>query len=186
MSSSSRCSAIDAGRRGLLLTAALLPWPALGQAVPPPELSGWRLHGQARMTYFGFAVYQIGLWARGESPVDVQNWHRQPLALALRYQRGLRGADIARRSLVEMRRQAEIDEAKAQRWLADMEQAFPDVKDGDRLSGILEPGQGLRFFFNGQLRREIADVEFARLFIGIWLSPQSSEPALRRDLLGRP
>jgi hypothetical protein len=85
-----------------------------------------------------------------------------------------------------MRRQAEIDESKARRWLADMEQAFPDVKDGDRLSGILEPGQGLRFFFNGQLRREIADMEFARLFIGIWLSPQSSEPALRRDLLGRP
>lgn len=30
---------------------------------------------------------------------------------------------------------------------------------------------------------EVADPEFARLFFGIWLSPNTSEPALRQALL---
>jgi len=60
---------------------------------------------------------------------------------------------------------------------------FPDVRDRDRLTGVQLPGQGARFFFNGTLRGELADAEFARLFFGIWLSPRTSEPALRAALL---
>ena len=30
---------------------------------------------------------------------------------------------------------------------------------------------------------EVADPEFARLFFGIWLSPNTSEPSLRQALL---
>ena len=45
------------------------------------------------------------------------------------------------------------------------------------------PGQSARFFFNGVLRGEVADAEFTRLFFGIWLSPNTSEPALRKQLL---
>ena len=102
----------------------------------------------------------------------------------MQYARSLVGREIAKRSLVEMRRQASIDEAKAQAWLAAMEAAFPDVKSGDRLTGQYEPGSGARFYFNGQLRQRIPDAEFARLFFGIWLSPKTSEPALRTQLLG--
>jgi hypothetical protein len=36
------------------------------------------------------------------------------------------------------------------------------------------------------LRGDIRDAEFARLFFGIWLSPRSSEPAMRQALLGTP
>ena len=87
-------------------------------------------------------------------------------------------------SLAEMRRQASISEAQGQAWLKAMEAAFPDVKDGDRLTGRYEPGSGAQFFFNGQPRQRIDDAQFARLFFGIWLSPQTSEPALREQLLG--
>ena len=51
--------------------------------------------------------------------------------------------------------------------------------------GLLLPGQGARFFFNGRASGELAEAEFARLFFGIWLSPRTSEPALREQLLGR-
>jgi len=33
-------------------------------------------------------------------------------------------------------------------------------------------------------RRDIADPEFARLFMGIWLSDRTSEPKMRQALLG--
>ena len=60
---------------------------------------------------------------------------------------------------------------------------FPDVKAGDRLTGVQQPGRAARFFFNGQFRGEVVDAEFTRLFFGIWLSPRTSEPALRAQLL---
>ncbi len=65
-----------------------------------------------------------------------------------------------------------------------MRRVFPDVEPGDRLLGVHRPGEGVAFFYNGQLRGEIRDPEFARLFFGIWLSPRSSEPAMRQALLG--
>ncbi|MCR5885008.1 chalcone isomerase family protein [Rhizobacter sp. J219] len=94
------------------------------------------------------------------------------------------GKRIAERSLVEMRKVGEVPDDKATAWLAAMEQAFPDVKAGDRITGLYRPTDGMRFFVNGKAGREVRDAAFARLFIGIWLSPRSSEPALRRALLG--
>ena len=146
-----------------------------------PELAGLQLRGQGRFRYFGLSIYDARLWSA--EPVDPARWAELPLTLELQYARSLVGREIAKRSLAEMRRQAAIDDARAQAWLQEMEAAFPDVKAGDRLSGQHEPGTGAIFFFNGQPRRRIADAQFARLFFGIWLSPQTSEPALREQLL---
>lgn len=147
-----------------------------------PELAGLQLRGQGRFRYFGLAIYDARLWSA--APVDAASWAAQPLTLELQYARTLSGREIAKRSLVEMRRQATITDTQAQAWLQEMAAAFPDVKEGDRLSGQHEPGTAAQFFFNGQSRRRVADAQFARLFFGIWLSPQTSEPALREQLLG--
>ena len=149
----------------------------------PPELSDWKPQGAATMRYFGLRIYEARLWAR-EAAVDAKNWAATPLALELTYARSLSGREIARRSLVEMRRQGEIAPANADKWLSEMEAAFPDVKEGDRISGVVaEPGAAIQFFINGKPGRKVADAAFARLFIGIWLAPQTSEPALRKALL---
>jgi hypothetical protein len=65
-----------------------------------------------------------------------------------------------------------------------MLRVFPDVRQGDRLVGLQRPGTGASFWINGRFQGEVRDVEFARRFFGIWLSPQTSEPAMRRALLG--
>lgn len=173
-------------RRPLLLAMpGLLALPAHAQRKRPAEVpEALRLQSEAQMRFFGLRIYDIRLWV--SEHVNADNWARQTLALELEYARSLSGREIAKRSLVEMRRQAEISEDKAQRWLAEMEAAFPDVKAGDRISGLFEPGRGVQFFVNSQPRRQIADGEFARLFSGIWLAPQSSEPGMREQLLKRP
>jgi hypothetical protein len=84
-----------------------------------------------------------------------------------------------------MRRSADITPAQAQRWLADMQAAFPDVNAGDRLTGLHSPGVGARFWLNGQPRADLRDAEFSRLFFGIWLAESTSEPELRSELLAR-
>ncbi len=161
--------------------AGLLCLPLMAVAASPPELGELRPQGRGQLRWWGLLIYHIRLWAR--ETVDAQNWAQQSLALELEYVRSLSGREIAKRSLAEMRRQAEIAETKAATWLAEMEAAFPDVQAGDRISGLYEPGRAVQFFVNGRPQRRIADAEFSRLFFGIWLAPQSSEPALRRQLL---
>ncbi len=171
-----------AGARGL---AAAPPTPA---EPPPPELADapggpFRLQGHGTLRFLGLAVYDARLWV-GPSGLDPARWAERPLALELAYARSLVGARIAERSLDEMRRQAEPTPPQAQAWLAAMSRLFPDVRASDRLTGQLLPGEGAAFFHNGGPRGELRDATFARLFFGIWLSPQTSEPALRERLLG--
>ena len=82
-----------------------------------------------------------------------------------------------------MRGLATIDPAQAERWLKAMSALFPDVQRGDRITGVHVPGAGARFYLNGQWLGEVADEAFSRLFFGIWLSPKTSQPGMRRTLI---
>ena len=171
------------------LASGLAQSPLASQAKPPPEVaSEWptaRLQGGGRMRFLGLRIYDARLWvASGGIGAADASWAGELFALELEYARELSGQKIADRSLVEMKRQGDISADTAQRWLATMIQLFPDVKPGDRITGVNLPGKGARFFVNGLLRGEAADAEFARRFFGIWLSPLGSEPALRKALLG--
>lgn len=167
--------------------AAWIP-AALAQADAPAwlraELPGALLVGQGRLTFFGLKVYDARLWA--VPAFDAVRFEQQPFALALTYLRGLKGPLIAERSLKEMRSLPGFDASRESAWLARMTELFPDVGDGDTLVGLHLPGVGARFTLNGQVRGQVDDALFARLFFGIWLSPKTSEPALRQALLGTP
>ena len=182
-----------AARRQLLtaLSGALLlantPLQAKGPA--PQELLGeWsaaHLQGQGRLRFMGLQVYDIRLWTT-EPGLPPDAWTRKPLALEIEYARELQGRRIAERSLEEMRRAGPIAGEAAERWLQAMLQFFPDVRPGDRITGVQRPDGVVRFFVNGQLRGEKRDADFARRFFGIWLAPVTSEPRLRAALLGLP
>ena len=168
----------------MLALACALPLGLAAQTALPelPELPNWVRRGQARMRFLGLSVYDIALW----SPAlpSVTDWASQPVALSLTYARSLKGRLIAERSLQEMRRQGELDAPSAERWLQAMQAGFPDVGDGDRLTGRHDPQAGAQFWFNGVLRAAVPEPEFSRRFFGIWLAPQTSEPGLRKQLLG--
>jgi Chalcone isomerase-like len=175
--------------------ATLLPT-AFTQAIAnnsttlPPELAaefpGARLQGHGRLRFLGLRVYDAKLWVGTQAITDnTANLTSLPFALELDYERNLKGKQVAARSLEEMKRQGDIPDDTAKRWLATMETLFPDIKKGDRLSALNVPGMGARFFMNGTLRGDVRDADFVRVFFGIWFSPKTSEPALREALLGR-
>ena len=156
------------------------------QTAPPPELAqalpGARLQGQQRFRVWGFEVYDARLWTL--PGFSATGYAQHALALELNYLRELKGQAIAERSLKEMRGVGSVPAELEPRWLAQMQQLLPDVRKGERLLGVQRPDEGAFFWFNGQPRGELRDAQFARLFFGIWLSPQTSEPALRQALLG--
>ena len=173
-------------RRTLMLAMAGLGAGARAQPALPAEvaaeLPGARLLGSGRMTYFGLHIYDARLWVTDTFNAD--NFAKLPLALELEYARTLVGKLIAERSLDEMKRVGGFSEEQGQRWLAAMTRVFPDVRKGNRLTGVHRPGESARFFLDGNPRGDVSDADFAGRFFGIWLSPQTSEPKLRAALLG--
>jgi hypothetical protein len=151
-----------------------------GQTAAAP-LSGARLAGQGVLRFLGFEIYRARLWVQPGFEAD--NYGAHPLALELTYHRDFSAEAIAKRSLEEMRRVGSFTPQQAMRWQQALQAALPDVKSGDRLLGIHQPGAGAVFRMGGRVVGEVSDAEFSRLFFGIWLSPQTSEPALRQQLI---
>jgi len=153
----------------------------------PPELRSSlpavTLAGQGQMSVWGFAVYRAALWVA--PGFDEAAYSQSAFALELTYQRDFAGADIAVRSLQEMRRQGTMGTEEEARWEAQMRALFPNVKAGDRITGVHQPGRGAEFWHNGRLLGAVPEPRFAQRFFGIWLAPQTSEPQLRLALLAQ-
>ena len=177
------------GAIGIVSTIALSPRLAWADKAPVELNQNWtqaQLAGEGELRFFGLHIYDSRLWIPvGTNPRTLSDdWTRQTLALEIEYARRFDGRDIAQRSIKEMKRQAQISDEASQRWMDLMTRVIPDVDRGDRITGIHMPGERTRFFHNGRYTGEIADADFTRLFFGIWLSPKTSEPALRAALLG--
>lgn len=160
---------------GLQAQASDLP---MGAATLLPKAA---VSGQGTMKVWGFEVYQATLWV---APGFTEAAYAQTgFALELVYLRDFKGSDIARRSIAEMRRQGPMRAEDETRWENQMRTLFPDVKTGDRITGVHLPGRGAVFWGNDRRLGAVEEPEFAQLFFGIWLAPQTSEPQLRRTLL---
>jgi len=137
------------------------------------------VQGQSRLTMYFFKVYDATLF----SPMG-QYQEEQPFALSLAYLRDLDGKDIAERSIDEMRDLGYRDTTMLAQWLVEMEIAFPDIKEGDVLTGVVDKQQHTTFYFNGQQRHTISDPLFTKAFFAIWLAEGTSQPRMRKALLG--
>lgn len=174
-------------RRHILLraigSAAALSTPWVGHTNPlQPHLNAPRLVGQGKFSYWGFDVYVASLWSDA-SVLRADQWHTQRLALELNYLRDFEGKAIAKRSIDEMQQQSPLPPERARAWASTLEALFPDVRKGQRLTGIYVPGNSAHFLFNDKPLGSIADAELAQRFFAIWLAPNTSAPALRQQLL---
>ena len=176
-----------------LATAAVLalhgaPTLANPASAPPAPvaaaIAGPRLAGEGPLRWFGLRVYQARLWV-GTDGLDPGRLQRTPFALDLQYARAIGGAAIAEASHREIARLGYGTEPQRQRWLDAMRRMFPDVGEGDRLTGVHHPGAGASFFKNDRRIGGIDDAEFAAAFFSIWLDARTVAPELRSALLAR-
>ena len=144
-----------------------------------PEL---KLLGGGLLRVLGFQVYNAYLWTPGGSAFD----RSKPYALDLQYLRTFSARKLAERSIDEMRGQGIGDDMLYSKWLTEMERVFADVKEGDRITGVVTPARTSKFFFNGAFRGEVSDPAFTDAFFGIWLNEKSSQSRMRNQLLGKP
>lgn len=139
------------------------------------------LAGEARLTWFGFHVYDARLFV--PSGFDAVDAVAQPFALELTYARSLEGKAIAQTSRDEIARLGFGTELQRERWFEAMLRVIPDVEHGRRITGVNLPARGVRFYVDGRDAGSIDDPEFARAFFAIWLDPRTRSPQVRDGLL---
>jgi hypothetical protein len=167
------------------LHALLLLW-MIGLLPLSAHASGWNTHlpqaqlvGEYTFSKYIWDIYHISLYA------PEAKWEEgKPMALQLRYQLAISGADIAERSAEEMRNIGFKDEVRLAAWFSQMRNIFPDVRDGTILTGVLTADGQTIFYQNDKEIGHVQDSEFGRWFFGIWLNKATSEPTMRKNLLG--
>jgi hypothetical protein len=166
--------------RRIVLALLLCAAPAFAA---PAEVSSV-IHAEAPYGKGSFGVlvitaYDAELWT------DAKAWNMEaPFALTLRYHMAFSTEEFVSRGVSEMQRvDPSLDDATLKRFGAAMTRVFPPVKDGDTVTALYQPGQPVKIFHNGAATGEIADKDFAAPFFGIWLSPGTSGPSLRAQLL---
>jgi len=138
-----------------------------------------KLVGSATMEYLLWDIYDAELYA----PDGM--WRKdEPFALSLRYLRSLKGNDIARRSIEEIRGQGFKDETILAGWYDRLEAIFPNVVKNTRLTGVVNRQQQTEFYLDDALIGRIDDPLLSQKFFDIWLSDQTSAPEFRDRLLG--
>jgi hypothetical protein len=139
------------------------------------------LVGQQRFTYWGFEVYDASLWA--SATFVAEDWATQLLVLELRYLRDFKSADIAQRSIDEMQGQRALSATQQSNWSATLQALIPNVRAGERITGIYTPNKGMQLLHQDRVLGELRDPELAQRFLGIWLAPETSQRKLRQQLL---
>ncbi|MEO7495380.1 MAG: chalcone isomerase family protein [Massilia sp.] len=167
---------------GGLLLQAMLIGAALAQTAPAhiaAHIAQARLAGGGTFSWFTFRLYEAQLWVgdKGyQGPVA-------PFALDLRYERSLDGRRIAEASVDQMQKIAVGSAAQRGAWLERMRAIFPDVAEGNHLTGIFLPAGAVRFYLDGKFIAAVDDPDFARAFAAIWLDARTTAPVLRAALL---
>jgi hypothetical protein len=161
---------------GLLMVA---PAPALAA---PAEIASVihaaAPYGTGKYAVLFITAYDAEVWT------DAAQWSMNaPFALTLRYHIGFSSDYLLNRTLREMKGvDPKLSDADIERYRKAMA-FFVPASSGDEMSMLYQPGQPVKFFKNGAPTGEVNEPGFAQDFFGVWLSPATSEPDLRKSLL---
>ena len=166
-----------------LFALALLVAGAVPALAAPPEIANViksdKPFGEGHMNFLFIKAYNARLW------MDTPSWSMDaPCAMEITYGMGFDTDDLVERTIKEMKNvDPGLGDADIARLTPELNKVYPPVKSGDRLVALYVPGKPVMFSHNGQPTGNIAGEGFARDFFGIWLSPNTSAPGLRKDLL---
>lgn len=165
--------------RSLAATACLVLslWASQIQAYPVDTL---RPVGSTTLKWMFFTVYDSALF----SPDGIFRGIEPGLALRIDYHRAISRDRLLQTTRDQWRKLGLYQGARSESWLVQLQALWPDVSKGDSIAVYVEPDGTASFYYNQELAGVLADPDFARHFLAIWLAENSSFPALRDQLVG--
>ena len=134
----------------------------------------WR----AKFSVFFFDIYQSRLLTETGS----FNFSQKPYLFEITYLKDITSEDLIGRT-VEQWQHLSISESQYQPFIKQLASLWPDISAGDKLA-IRVTNKKSKFYFNDVLLGDITNDTFGDMFVSIWLSPNTSQPELRHQLLG--
>ena len=142
--------------------------------------------GSGVLSWFGIDVYEAFLFTESGRFEGLED--NGTVALELRYRRNIPASRLVERTRKEWNRLEGKTELPGpvvrEGWLEQVSSFWPDIRPGDLIVTVVEPGGPARFYSAGAFIGEVADPAFGPAFLGIWLHPKSSRPDLRDQLVG--
>ncbi|QBF82107.1 hypothetical protein EXU30_04840 [Shewanella maritima] len=139
----------------------------------------FKLVGEGEMSFMWFDVYRAKLLTEDGRYFSKQ----QPLILDIEYYRDIEADDLIEATVDQWQHlgmaQSLIDE-----FAPSLKHAWPDVKQGDRLTFKVNTNGEGAFWYNDEHVHTVSTPYFSQAFVSIWLSENTSEPGLRQALLG--
>lgn len=141
--------------------------------------SSLQMVGEARLHVMFFSVYDSRLYTEdGRYEQD-----QRPLRLEIEYLRNVKARALVEQTDAEWDH-LEVTHERRGAWLQKLTDLWPDVSKNDVIALELDADNRSTFYFNGEKLGTLEDADFGEYFVAIWLSPDTSRPALREDLLG--
>jgi len=138
-----------------------------------------KMVGQGQMSWLFIDLYHAELY----SPNGQYKNKNYPQALNIIYQKDINKKHLVSATEKEWQKLA-IDAAQQPIWLSQLNEIWPDIKKGDQLLFMVENDGSGYFYHNNQLLGTVNNPHFSEAFLSIWLSQKSSQPMLRKQLLG--
>ncbi|TMP35949.1 hypothetical protein [Pseudoalteromonas rubra] len=188
---------------GLILSAALIVAPAAvstqAEASTSTELSELDLRGTADLRYLFWDIYSAALYTGGEDYRETE----YPQILSLTYKRDIEAQELVDATEEQWQKQ-QLSLDNSEQWLRQLVQLWPDIRKGNQLILVVDEDLQSRFYFRPEPPAELSaslsesdlkasarflgaikDSAFGPAFLGIWLSEKTTEPELRKQLIGR-
>lgn len=136
--------------------------------------------GETTFSVLFWDIYKSKLLTTsGKYPVEI---NKDKLLFDINYLTNITSKDLIENT-VEQWQHLGVAPEIYQAYLPELKALWPDIKDGDSLSLLIDQGRSV-FYFNKQYIGVINEPEFGQIFLAIWLSENTSQPSLRQELLG--
>jgi Chalcone isomerase-like len=141
-------------------------------------LNNWHQIGSGTLRYLGFSLYTASYYER---PLSESDTHR---ALRIRYHRKITDDQLVSATEQIWEKMGQLSAPQRAEYSERLRIIWPTVDKQDELIFTIDTkGIGI-FYFNGDSIGEVRDPALSDAFFGIWLSPNTPNQKLRKQLLG--
>ncbi|WP_440905382.1 chalcone isomerase family protein [Catenovulum sp. SX2] len=157
---------------------------SLSAEVPSPLRDLYK-HGQGTMQVYFWKLYDAEFYLPSKT-LDLTDY---PQALKITYLRDIKKKDLID-ATKEQWQHIGLTHENQNSWLKLLDDIWPEITKNDTLVVRVELDGTSQFFYRKAggksltLLGDVADPEFGKSFLAIWLSPKTSRPDLREQLLG--
>jgi hypothetical protein len=135
--------------------------------------------GSADMSLLWFDIYTAKLFSLDGK----YQANRFPMILDIQYHRDIQAPDLVD-ATIEQWQHLGLTEDDISLLSQQLVRAWPDVKQGDRLTFRVNNPNDAAFLLNDTPYYQVSNAQFPEAFLDIWLSEKTSHPKLRKQLIG--